>query len=259
MSKNNNTFKSNTTALAPEVLAWVKEYKKKIEDSCIEDIPVKDTLFYKYAGILTKEYKIYTDKYNVDPLFVCDLPSEVVAILNKLVDDVKKQALTEYVSLFNPLEAFGLFGGWVSEWDEEEESYYTSGDGMGTWYEYSYLPKSLVRFAKETDAPYELIVHIVALAYSPNIAKITLFDEHLQFPFDHPFTSNFLIMTSDYDKAKNYIDDMKFVYEDCWDHYLDSLGRCLPEVIKWHQLGLTIVTNDLGHEFFTRFIREDEE
>lgn len=259
MSKKTNTFKSNTTALAPEVLAWVKEYKKKIEDTYIEDIPVKDTLFYKYAGILTKEYKIYTDKYNVDPLFVCDLPSEVVDTLDRLVDDVKKQALTEYVSLFNPLEAFGLYGGWVSEWDEEEDED-TSDDKMGAYYEYSYLPKSLVRFAKETDAPYELIVHIVALTYSPNIAKITLFDEHLQFPFEHPFTSNYLIMTSDYDKAKGYIDDMKFVYEDCWYRYLSyCFGRRLPKSVNWHQLGLTIVTNDLGHEFFNRFIREDEE
>lgn len=256
MSKNTNVFKSNTTALAPEVLAWVKEYKKKFEESYIEDIPVKDTLFYKYAGILTKEYKIYTDKYNVDPLFVCDLPSEVVDTLDRLVDDVKKQALTEYVAVFNPLEAFGLYGGWDYEEDEDED---TSDDSMGTWYQNSYIPKSLVRFAKETDAPYELIVHIVALTYSPNIAKITLFDEHLQLPFEHPFTSNYLIMTSDYDKAKGYIDSMKFVYEDCWWRYLNSLGRCLPKSVNWHQLGLTIVANDLGSEFFNRFIREDEE
>lgn len=214
--------------LTPEVKQWVKEWNEKR----VHSYEVKDTLFYQYAGILVDdEYvfdiSIYIDEFKVAPYFSCELPLVVKNTIKGLIDDIKKQALTSIVVVHGPFWGYGL--------DDDERM------------EISKLPESVMNFWEETGASYEFIIELVALAYNPNIGKFTFINDE----FKYCRFYGYWVLTSNYELAKPYFDDMKEWHD---DEFYRTYGK-RDRAFEWYQLG-DLIANGMGKYMFNRYVEE---
>ena len=137
------------------------------------------------AKKLVADYNgIYKETYSRE---IGEMPKEVKAYFQKLVKDIEDMARTSYVEMYCPNE---YNNDMEVNWDE--------------FIKYSKLPESIVKFVKNTKCKNGIIVGLSRLIESKDIANFKMFEDCPYINYGE-WESDYMIVTSSYDRAKEYM------------------------------------------------------